>query len=82
MSFRAGSYSGVLPLLPRLTGEGRAHHGAILAQATHLAESGQLSPLLDPRRFTLETVDEAYRAMTDGTAKGKLAVDIGRGTDL
>ena len=56
LSFRAGSYSGVFTLLPLLTGEGRAHHGEILAEATRLAEAGQLTPSLDPRRFTLETV--------------------------
>ena len=77
LSFRAGSYSGVFTLLPLLTGEGRMHHGEILAEATRLAETGQLTPLLDPRRFTLDTVDEAYRAMTDGTARGKLAISIG-----
>ena len=56
----------------------RTHHGEILAEATRLAEAGQLTPLLDPRRFTLDTVDEAYRAMTDGTARGKLAISIGQ----
>ena len=65
-------------LLPLLTGEGRAHHGEILAEATRLAEAGQLTPLLSPRRFTLETVGDAYRAITEGTAKGKMAIDIGR----
>ena len=64
-------------LLPLLTGEGRAHHGEILAEATHLAEAGRLAPSLALDRFTLETVDEAYRAMTQGTVKGKLTIDIG-----
>ncbi len=78
LSFRAGAYSGVFTLLPLLTGEGRAHHGDILVEATRLAEAGQLTPLLDPRRFTLETVGDAYSAIADGTVRGKLAVDIGR----
>ena len=78
LSFRAGSYSGVFTLLPLLTGEGRMHHGEILAEATRLAEAGQLTPLLDARRFTLDMVNEAYRAMTDGTARGKLAISIGQ----
>ena len=80
LSFRAGTYSGVFTLLPLLTGKGGAHHGAILAEATRLAEAGKLSPLLDPRRFILETVGEAYRAITEGTVKGKPAVDIMRET--
>ncbi len=78
LSFRAGSYSGVFTLLPLLTGEGRAHHGEILAEATRMAEAGQLMPSLDPHRFTLETVDEAHRAIMDGTARGKLAIDVGQ----
>ncbi len=80
LSFRAGTYSGVFTLLPLLTGEGRAHHGEILAEATRLAEAGQLAPSLDPRRFILETVGEAHRAIAEGTARGKLAIDIGQET--
>jgi NADPH2:quinone reductase len=76
LSFRAASYSGVFTLLPLLTGEGRAHHGEILRQATVLAEAGELVPALDPRRFTLDTIDAAYRAVTDGTARGKIVVEI------
>lgn len=76
LSFRAASYSGIFTLLPLLTGEGRAHHGAILAEATRLAEAGALVPVLDPRRFTLGTVGEAYRAIEAGTARGKLVVDV------
>jgi NADPH:quinone reductase len=76
LSFRAASYSGVFTLLPLLTGEGRAHHGEILAEATRLAEAGGLLPALDPRRFTLATVSDAYHAIQSGTARGKLVVDV------
>jgi NADPH2:quinone reductase len=79
LSFRAGTYSGVFTLLPLLTGEGRAHHGEILSEATRLAEGGQLSPSLDARRFTLNTVKEAYRTITTGGARGKVAIDIEEG---
>jgi NADPH:quinone reductase len=77
LSFRAASYSGIFTLLPLLTGEGRAHHGEILAEATKLAEEGALAPSLDPRRFTLGTVGDAYRAIEGGTARGKLVVEVG-----
>lgn len=76
LSLRAATYSGVFTLLPLLTGEGRAHHGAILAEATRLAEAGQLLPSLDRRRFTLETVCDAYRAISGGTGSGKMVVEI------
>jgi NADPH2:quinone reductase len=55
LSFRAATYSGVFTLLPLLTGEGRARHGEILRQAAGLAEAGTLTPIMDPRRFTLDT---------------------------
>jgi NADPH:quinone reductase-like Zn-dependent oxidoreductase len=76
LSFRAATYSGVFTLLPLLTGEGRDHHGAILREATKLAEAGKLKPRLDPRTFTLAAVDEAYAAMRTHNTVGKLVVDI------
>jgi NADPH2:quinone reductase len=59
LSFRAATYSGIFTLLPLLTGEGRAHHGEILSEATRLAEAGRLSPSLDARPFALNMVGEA-----------------------
>lgn len=76
LSFRAASYSGVFTLLPLLTGEGRAHHGEIMRQATRLTEMGKITPKLDPRRFTLTTACDAYRAIKARDADGKLIVDI------
>ncbi len=76
LSFRAATYSGVFTLLPLLSGEGRAHHGEILMEATRLVEAGKLVPMLDARRFMLENVGEAYRLIGDRAAKGKLVVDI------
>ncbi|MET0309252.1 MAG: zinc-dependent alcohol dehydrogenase family protein [Sphingomonas sp.] len=78
LSFRAATYSGVFTLLPILTGEGCAHHGEILREAAKLAEAGLLSPMLDERRYTLETVAEAHGAIADRSARGKLVVDIVR----
>jgi NADPH2:quinone reductase len=77
LSFRAATYSGVFTLLPLLTGEGRAHHGWIMREATRLAEMGRIAPRLDPRRFTLGTACDAYRAISAHDADGKLVVDIG-----
>jgi len=78
LSFRAASYSGVFTLLPLLTGEGRARHGEILAEATRMAEGGLLLTKLDPRRYTLETVRDAYRALKGGG--GKIVVDVNPAT--
>lgn len=76
LSFRGGSYSGVFTLLPLLTGEGRAHHGEIMREATRLAEAGQLRPRLDPRRFDLAGIADAHAAIEDRSAQGKIVVDI------
>ena len=63
-------------LLPMLTGEGRAHHGDILREATRLIEAGKLAPRVDARHFTLSTVGEAYRAVETNDSVGKIVVDI------
>ena len=77
LSFRAASYSGVFTLLPMLTGEGRAHHGEIMREATRLVEAGKVIPRVDPRNFTLSNVDDAYRAIEANDAAGKIVVDVG-----
>jgi len=76
LSFRAATYSGVFTLLPLLTSERRAHHGEILREATRLAETGKLLVRLDPRRFTLNNIGDAYAAIADQSAVGKIVVDI------
>jgi NADPH2:quinone reductase len=59
-----------------LTGEGRAHHGDILREATRLIEAGLVAPRVDPRHFTLSTVAEAYRAVESNAAAGKIVVEL------
>ncbi len=76
LSFRGATYSGVFTLLPMLTGKGRAHHGEILREATKMANAGKLTPLLDSRRFTLETALDAHRVVESGKALGKVVVDV------
>lgn len=76
LSFKAASYSGIFTLYPLLSGVGREHHGQILREATRLADSGKLAPIVDSREFTLETVDSAYEALLHGSVNGKLVVDV------
>ncbi|WP_158937308.1 zinc-dependent alcohol dehydrogenase family protein [Burkholderia sp. S171] len=76
LSFREASYSGVFSLHPLLSGKHRAHHGEILRQATALAEADKLVPRLDPRRFDLGSAYLAYELIVDGTAEGKVVVDV------
>jgi len=76
LSFKGATYSGVFALLPLLTGVRRAHHADILAQATWLVEARELVPWIDPRRFSLASVEAAYDALRDGDAQGKIIVDL------
>jgi NADPH:quinone reductase len=75
LSFRGATYSGVFTLLPMLTGRGREHHGEILREATALADSGLLAPLMGARHFTMDEVTEAHALVAAGAA-GKVVVDI------
>ncbi len=75
LSFRGATYSGVFTLLPLLTGEGRAHHGEILARAAEFAEQGRLRPLLSERRFSTAEIAEAHAAVEAGST-GKVVVEI------
>jgi NADPH:quinone reductase len=76
LSFRGATYSGVFTLLPLLTGKGRKHHGEIMAEATRMAEAGQLRVLLDEQRFGLADTNQAYERVSSGSATGKVVIDI------
>ncbi len=76
LSFKAATYSGVFTLLPLLTGIGRERHGEILTQAARLIEQGKLVPRLDPRPFTLDSLDEAHAIVAEGRGQGKVVVSL------
>jgi NADPH:quinone reductase-like Zn-dependent oxidoreductase len=46
-------------------------------EATKLIEAGKIVPRLDPRHFSLDTIEQAHAAIEGGTATGKIVVDIG-----
>jgi len=75
LSFRGASYSGVFTLHPLIAGEGRVHHGEILAQATSLAEAGKLRPILNEQRFSIEDIAAAH-ALVESGALGKVVVEL------
>jgi NADPH2:quinone reductase len=76
LSFREASYAGVFTLYPLLSGEGRERFGEMLREATQLVEAGKLTPLVDPRRFDFASVERAYEAVSDGSARSKIVVDV------
>ena len=76
LSFRGASYSGVFTLLPLLSGEGRAHHGAILRQIAELVDAGKVTPLVDSTAYGLNDVVSAHRAVTERSNTGKAVITI------
>lgn len=75
LSFRGATYSGVFTLLPLITGEGRAHHGEILAAAAKLADEGKLTPLLSGEHFDASTISQAHSLVASGSL-GKVVVEL------
>ena len=76
VALRCVTFSAVYVLLPMLSGQGRAHHGDILREATSLADKGQLRPVVDPRHFPLDQVLDAHDAVEAGNARVKVVVDV------
>ena len=76
LSFRGATYSGVFTLLPLITGEGRAHHGEILAHVTALVETGEIKPLLNDHIVSVTDIDTAH-ALVESGAIGKVVVELG-----
>ena len=75
LSFRGATYSGVFTLYPLLSGNGRAHHGEILTQASALADAGKLRPLLYKESLTIQDVGIAHDLVASGTL-GKVVVEL------
>lgn len=75
-SLRSASLHGVFVLHPMISGEGRKHHGEILKEAAKLIEEGKLKPMIDSREFTLDTAMEAHKAVSDGSALGRIVVNV------
>ena len=65
----------VFMLLPMLLGQGRAHHGQILKQIANWVDEGQLTPLVDPERFTLADVNAAHEYFGTGKHTGKIVLE-------
>lgn len=66
----------VFMLLPLLTNQGRESHGIILSKIAEIVDAGQLKPLLDPNKFSLERVAAAHEFLESGKAHGKIVISI------
>lgn len=76
LSFRAATYSGVFTLLPLISGRERANHGAIMTEAAKLVDARKIKVLLDERHYALSEAGLAHAAMQDGSARGKIVVEV------
>lgn len=74
--FRGLSLHVIFMLIPMLHDFKRERHGAILAELANIVEAGELTPLLDESRHSLEQVGQAYDRLTGGQAIGKVVVDV------
>ena len=75
LSFRGATYSGVFTLYPLIRGEGRIHHGEILAQASALVDAGKLHPLLYKESQNIRDIGTAHDLVASGTL-GKVVVEL------
>jgi NADPH:quinone reductase len=75
LSFRRATYSGVFTLYPLISGEGRIHHGEILAQGSALADAGKLRPLPYKESLNIRDIGIAHDLVASGT-QGKVVVEL------
>jgi NADPH:quinone reductase-like Zn-dependent oxidoreductase len=75
LSFRGATYSGVFTLYPLIGGEGRPHHGEILAQASALVDAGKLRPLMYKQGLNIQDIGIAHDLVASGTL-GKVVVEL------
>jgi NADPH2:quinone reductase len=75
LSFRGATYSGVFTLMPLLTGFGKRHHGEIMHEAAKLVDAGELTPLVNEKRFGGEDIATAY-ALVEAGAVGKVVIEL------
>ncbi|MFV3383242.1 zinc-dependent alcohol dehydrogenase family protein [Pseudomonas sp. NY15354] len=80
-SLRCATLTGVFVLLPMLSGQGRAHQGQVLANATRLIEKGEVRPILDKHRFTLSEAHQAHDLVQSGQAVGKVVIEVASEAD-
>ncbi|WP_137933560.1 zinc-dependent alcohol dehydrogenase family protein [Mesorhizobium comanense] len=66
----------VFMLIPLLENVGREDHGRIMRDIAVMADSGKIRPLIDPARFGLDQLPNAFRHLESGRPLGKVVVDV------
>jgi len=73
--FKGLSLHVVFMLIPMLHNYKRAEHNRILSEITKVVESGNLKPILDVNRYTLEDVGKAHARLSSGEGMGKVVIE-------
>ncbi|MEM1119938.1 MAG: zinc-dependent alcohol dehydrogenase family protein [Bacteroidota bacterium] len=73
--FKGLSLHVVFMLIPMLHNHKRAAHGKILRHVAEIIEQGDLQPVLDENRFSLEEVGKAHAHLESKKAIGKVVVE-------
>ncbi len=73
--FKGLSLHVVFMLIPMLHNYKREEHAIILRNVAQIVEAGDLKPLLDEQRFSLEEVGKAHARLESGKAIGKVVVE-------
>lgn len=74
--FKGLSLHIVFMLIPMLHNYKREEHAEILKAITNIVEAGNLQPVVDEHKFTMEQVGQAHDLLSSGKALGKVVVDI------
>ncbi|MEM9658579.1 MAG: zinc-dependent alcohol dehydrogenase family protein, partial [Planctomycetota bacterium] len=74
--FKGLSLHVVFMLIPMLHNFRRAEHAEILRKLAEVVDSGQLKPVLDDARYSLEQVGQAHARLESRQAIGKVVVDV------
>lgn len=73
--FKGLSLHVVFMLIPMLHNHQREVHGEILRKLAEIAESGDLTPVLDEEHFLLEQAGQAHARLQSGKAMGKVVIE-------
>ncbi len=73
--FKGLSLHVVFMLIPMLHNYKRAEHHRILTEIAKISEAGNLKPILDTNRYTLEDVGKAHARLSSGEGMGKVVIE-------
>ncbi len=74
--FKGLSLHVVFMLIPMLYDFNRQAHGDILGKVAIIVEAGELKPVLDENRYSLEEAGQAHARLESGHAMGKVVIEV------